>query len=76
MQTAFTDLEGLRIAVEMEKRGEDFYRRSAKVSKSKETVSLLGRLADDEVVHAREFERLYDRALQPRSAMTRKRARI
>lgn len=48
MQTAFTDLEGLRIAVEMEKRGEDFYRRSAKVSKSKETVSLLGRLADDE----------------------------
>ena len=64
MQTAFTDLEGLRIAVEMEKRGEDFYRRSAKVSKSKETVSLLGKLADDEVVHAREFERLYDRTLQ------------
>ena len=64
MKTCFNDLEGLRIAIEMEKRGEDFYRRAAKVSRSAETVSLLNQLAADEVVHAGEFERLYNSALK------------
>ena len=41
MHHLFSDVEGLRIAVEMERRGEDFYRRAAKVSRSQETVSLL-----------------------------------
>ena len=45
MAEAFTDLEGLRIAVDMEKRGEDFYRRAARVSKSPEMVALLNELA-------------------------------
>ena len=62
MAEAFTDLEGLRIAVDMEKRGEDFYRRAARVSKSPEMVALLNELAADEVGHAREFQRLADRA--------------
>ena len=53
MAEAFTDLEGLRIAVDMEKRGEDFYRRAARVSKSPEMVALLNELAADEVGHAR-----------------------
>ena len=30
----FSDLEGIRIAIEMERRGESFYRRAAKVSRS------------------------------------------
>ncbi len=68
MKTYFNDLEGLRIAIEMEKRGEDFYRRAAKVSRSEETVSLLNHLAEDEVVHAAEFERLYNLALQRHDA--------
>lgn len=66
MQPVFNDLEGLRIAVEMERRGEDFYRRAARVSRSEETVSLLNRLAADEIVHAREFERLREAALAVR----------
>ncbi len=59
---AFNDLEGVRIAAEMECRGEAFYRRAAKVSRSPETVALLETLANDEVLHAREFTRLYQQA--------------
>lgn len=55
----FSDLEGIRIAIEMERRGESFYRRAAKVSKNPEAVALLVSLADDEMRHQAEFERLY-----------------
>ena len=58
----FSDVEGLRIAVEIERRGEDFYRRAAKVSRNRETVALLNALAGDEVLHGREFQRLYELA--------------
>ena len=55
----FSDLEGIRIAIEMERRGESFYRRAAKVSKSQDTVEMLLCLAADEMYHKAEFERLY-----------------
>ena len=55
----FSDLEGIRIAIEMERRGESFYRRAAKVSKSEDTVQMLLSLAADEMHHKAEFERLY-----------------
>ena len=64
MHHVFSDVEGLRIAVEMERRGEDFYRRAARVSRSQETVNLLNSLADDEVIHGREFTRLYNLACE------------
>ena len=64
MHHVFSDVEGLRIAVEMERRGEDFYRRAARVSRSQETVALLNSLADDEVIHGREFTRLYNLACE------------
>lgn len=57
----FSDLEGIRIAIEMERRGESFYRRAAKVSRSAETIALLNALAGDETNHRAEFERLYRR---------------
>ncbi|MBE5773459.1 MAG: hypothetical protein E7337_05940 [Clostridiales bacterium] len=60
MSHVFSDLEGLRIAVEMERRGEAFYRRAAKISKSAETVALLESLAEDEQRHNAEFTRLYN----------------
>ena len=59
---AFNDLEGVRIAAEMESRGEQFYRRAARVSKSPQTVALLESLAEDEVLHRQEFSRLYQEA--------------
>ena len=55
----FSDLEGIRIAIEMERRGESFYRRASRVSRSEETVALLNALARDEQNHRAEFERLY-----------------
>ena len=55
----FSDLEGLRIAIEMERRGESFYRRAARVSKSADTIAMLNSLANDEKRHQAEFERLY-----------------
>lgn len=60
MNHVFSDLEGLRIAVEMERRGEAFYRRATKISKSQETIALLNALAEDECRHGSEFQRLYD----------------
>lgn len=62
MHHVFSDVEGLRIAVEMERRGEDFYRRAARVSRVDETVALLNSLAEDERLHGREFQRLHDLA--------------
>ena len=59
----FSDLEGIRIAIEMERRGEDFYRRAARVSRADETVALLNALAEDERLHGREFQRLHDAAV-------------
>ena len=59
MGHVFTDLEGLRIAMEMEKRGESFYRRAAKLSRDAGTVVLLNRLADEERGHYARFEALY-----------------
>ena len=61
----FNDLEGLRIAIEMEKRGEALYRKAARVSKKREVVDMLVALAADEVAHAAEFSRLYEEALSP-----------
>lgn len=55
----FSDLEGIRIAVEMERRGEMFYRRAAKVSRSEETIAMLLSLAGEEQNHCAEFERLH-----------------
>lgn len=60
MGHVFSDLEGLRIAIEMERRGEAFYRRAARISKTPDTVALLNALAGDEQVHAARFQALYD----------------
>ena len=59
MLHVFSDLEGIRIAIEMERRGESFYRRAARVSHTPETVELLEALAGDERTHRAEFEKLY-----------------
>ena len=68
MHHVFSDVEGLRIAVEMERRGEDFYRRAAKVSRGQEMVALLNALAADELLHGREFQRLHDLACARKGA--------
>lgn len=64
MLHVFSDLEGIRIAIEMERRGESFYRRAARVSRSADAVELLLSLAKDEEHHRAEFERLYETEAQ------------
>ena len=55
----FSALEGLRIAVEMEKRGGAFYARAARFSRSDAARDMLLKLAAEEQIHEREFSRLY-----------------
>lgn len=62
MEHQFTDLEGLRIAVEMEKRGEAFYRRAARISRSEPAARLLNAMAEEERLHGQEFQALLDSA--------------
>lgn len=63
----FSDLEGLRIAVEMERRGEEFYRHAARIAKNGRAVALLAQLAADELSHQREFARLVELMLSEHS---------
>ena len=58
----FSDLEGIRIAIEMETRGEAFYSKAARISKNPETVNVFRQLAADEAVHRAEFEKLAAKA--------------
>ena len=58
MLHVFNDKEGIRIAIEMEKRGESFYRHAARIAQDSNTVALLETLANDENIHRREFEKL------------------
>lgn len=53
--------QAVSIAMEMERRGEDFYRRAARVSKSDEAIALLNRLAEDEKTHLADFRKLSQR---------------
>lgn len=54
----FSAREALRIAVEMERRGEAFYRRAAGFSTDPGAVKALNQLAADERAHCAEFMRM------------------
>lgn len=62
----FNDLEGLRIAIEMERRGVEFYRRAARLTKSAHIVEMLEELAAEEEVHQRDFTDLLTRQCEGR----------
>ena len=64
----FNDLEGIRIAVEMERRGRDFYEMAARVAKSDQMGRLLQQLKAEEIVHMQQFGRLYEREQQREAA--------
>jgi rubrerythrin len=57
----FNDLEGLRIAIEMERRGVEFYRRAARLTKTADIADMLEELAADEEGHQRDFTELLAR---------------
>lgn len=68
MNHQFSDLEGLRIAVEMERRGVEFYRRAARLTKSEGIVRMLEDLAAEEESHRRDFARILEEQCAGRSA--------
>jgi len=57
----FDDKQAVSIAVEMERRGEEFYSKTARVSKNPEAVALLAKLAEEERRHMADFQRLSER---------------
>lgn len=57
----FDDHQAISIAIEMERRGEEFYTKAARISKNEEAVALLDILARDERCHMADFQRLAER---------------
>lgn len=60
----FNDIEALKIATEIERRGADIYARALKIARRAEVRELLKRLYDEELQHAAVFERLGEMALE------------
>jgi rubrerythrin len=54
----FNDIEALQIALSLEKKGGDFYRRSSKLTQNKEISAMLGKLAKEEDKHRSLFTSL------------------
>lgn len=59
-QTNFNDLEALNIAIQIEKRGETFYKQSIPLALNDEMKQLLSELAEQEQDHAATFQEIYN----------------
>jgi len=60
----FNDLEGLRVAVEIERRGFEFYTRAMKLSADPDARAMLRHLAQEEQEHLSAFDALYKQAAE------------
>ena len=61
MADKFSGVDALRIAIEMEKRGMEMYKRAARLSSSENAKELFTRLESDEREHRDRFAGLYDK---------------
>ena len=61
MGNLFSDLEGLRIAVDMEARGRDFYQKASEKAATKEHKALFLLLMNEETTHYNQFTQLYNK---------------
>jgi len=59
MGNLFSDLEGLRIAIDMEARGRDFYKKASEQATTKEHKALFLMLMNEEIEHHNQFTNLY-----------------
>ncbi len=62
----FSDEEALRVAAQIERKGERFYRMAQKLSDSQEMTNLLELLRGQEEAHAAKFESMLDELLEKR----------
>jgi len=59
-QNNYNDLEALEVAINIEKRGQDFYTKAAKLAADDETKEMLEKLAEQEKDHELTFQRIYN----------------
>jgi rubrerythrin len=68
METMFNDLEGLRIAVDIETRGQEFYRQAASYAKKAEHKELFEVLMNEESQHRKSFMQIYNKVKDNKNA--------
>lgn len=68
MSNYFSDLEGLRLAVEIETQGYEFYRQAYENSQVNEHKLLFSFLMQEELNHAAKFKSMYDDIKQTKDA--------
>jgi rubrerythrin len=64
----FSDLEGLRLAVNIEKKGVEFYRQAQERTTNPEHKLLFGYLMQEEINHASKFEAMYNTLKEKKNA--------
>jgi len=69
MEKLFSDLEGLRIAVDIETRGQEFYRQAHSYAKKIEHKNLFLLLMNEEVQHKEKFTELYQKIKAQKEAV-------
>lgn len=70
MQNLFSDLEGLRIAMALEQRGRDFYRKAYDNAEKEEHKTLFLLLMNEEIHHYNTFSNLFEQLKQNKEAHT------
>jgi rubrerythrin len=68
MGNLFSDLEGLRIAIDMEARGRDFYKEASEQVATKEHKALFLLLMNEEIEHYNRFTQLYNKTKENKLA--------
>ena len=68
METLFSDLEGLRIAIDIETRGQEFYRQAAVYAKKAEHKDLFETLMNEESQHRETFMKIYNKVKEQKDA--------
>ena len=68
MGNLFSDLEGLRIAVDMEARGRDFYKAAYEKADNQYHKALFQRLMNEEINHYEQFSKLYNKIKESKGA--------
>lgn len=68
METLFSDLEGLRIAVDIETRGQEFYRQASSYAKKVEHKNLFVVLMNEESQHRETFMKIYNQVKEQKAA--------
>lgn len=70
MQKLFSDLEGLRIAMSIEERGRDFYRKAYDNARKEEHKAVFMLLMNEEIHHYEIFANLFEQLKQNKTAHT------